>query len=108
MPRLPALAGALALAVPLALPLPASPMNLATADFLEQPELFQLSVVSGAMAMLLHLSEGSARECYAHWSAPEDVVALLAARAASDDAALAEPFPATLLAALDARCRAAD
>jgi hypothetical protein len=82
---------------------------LTTEAYLEMPEIFRISVVSGSIAMLLRLKHGADIEkhceCYARWTASEDVVALVSLHVQRNPAALEAPFADTLLAALAERCR---
>jgi hypothetical protein len=94
--------------------LPAAPpapdmTPLTTQAYLEMPEIFRISVVSGSIAMLMRLAHGADIEkhceCYARWTASEDVVALVSLHVQRNPAALDAPFADTLLEALAERCR---
>jgi hypothetical protein len=85
---------------------------LTTADYLEMPEIFQITLVSGSVAMLLHLGHASGREgdceCFTRWSVSEDVVSLVSLHVQRNPQALAAPFADTLLETLAERCAAPD
>ncbi len=85
---------------------------LTTAEYLEMPEIFQITLVSGSMAMLKHLGPRSDVEkncaCFARWGAHEDVVALVSLHVQRNPAALDAAFADTLLEAMTERCRPAD
>lgn len=82
--------------------------GLSTAEFLELPELFQLSVVTGSLAMLEHWAEAEidagGEACHRRWTVPEDVAALVAIHVRREPASAERPFAETLMAALAARC----
>jgi hypothetical protein len=106
-PQLP-LAEAPTAETPAAPPAPdAAPLT--TQAYLEMPEIFRISVVSGSIAMLMRLAHGADIEkhceCYARWTASEDVVALVSLHIQRNPAALDAPFADTLLEALAERCR---
>ena len=84
--------------------------RLSTQDYLQMPELFQGSVVLGAMAILprwaAEIGDEAARACYARWTSPEDVVALVSLHARRTPGAQSAEFADTLIAALRERCAA--
>jgi hypothetical protein len=81
---------------------------LSTADYLELPEIFQVSVVSGSMAILTRWAaergDAAADDCYRRWTSAEDVAALVVSHARRTPGAVEAPFADTLIAALMARC----
>lgn len=82
--------------------------GLTTADYLELPEIFQVSVVSGSLAILtrwaVESGDAAAGDCYGRWASAEDVAALVVAHARRTPGAVEAPFADTLIAALTARC----
>jgi hypothetical protein len=91
---------------------PAQPAVLSTADYLEMPEIFQITVVSGSIAVLQRFGTGNSDksncDCLARWSVSEDVVAVVALHVQRHPDVLDTPFADTLVAALSDRCRAPD
>jgi hypothetical protein len=85
---------------------PAGPMS--TADFLDLPELFQLSVVAGSLAVLERwadvAADSGAGACYKRWTAPEDVAAIVSLHVRRDPGSAELPFAETLMRALAERC----
>jgi hypothetical protein len=79
--------------------------HLSTRDYLDMPEIFQVSLITGSLAMLRHFScEIDGCECFSRWTEPDDVVAIVSDHVRRRPDSLAEPFGGTLLAALSDRC----
>lgn len=90
------------------LPASAHDVDLTTEDYLEQPELFQVATLAGALAILRQLPELASSpedfDCFGRWTVHEDVLAIVADHADRNPLARHEPFAVLLVTALRERC----
>jgi hypothetical protein len=79
--------------------------HLSTRDYLDLPEIFQVSVVTGSLAVLEHYACALPEcACFARWTAAGDVVAIVSDHARTRPETLDAPFASTLVRALTERC----